>query len=488
MGGSRTAPARQQTLAAALDWSYQLLDGAERSLLGRLSVFAGGCTLEAVEHVCSGGVVAAGEVVERLTGLVDRSLVLAEETDDPHEPRFRMLETIRQFASERLVEAGEASHVRDQHLAWSIDFAETAAPHLVGPDQLEWLRHMARERDNFLAALDWSRAQADGEAELRLVAALGRFWHLHGPSSEGRTWLRHALAQTTTRVSTSRAEALNWAGRLATVNGDLDDRELLEGSIRLARVMGDTGLLSVALRHLSMAAQQHGDPATARTASELALNAARQAGNRREEAFNLISLGAAAEQEGDTERARQLLGEGLAAARQVGDAGPIGWALSVLGAMAVRDEKYEQADAFLNEALGLARPMGYWAVIVASLAQLSGLARARGDLALAREYGRACLGAAQEVGDAGLKAAALACYAELELDAGFVSRAVALIAAEQAWRSAFQTRRFVSFWSWPAPDPDAARARLDEQQFAVAWAAGERLTLDSAIRYALEPG
>ena len=305
--GSRTALPRQRTLMATLDWSYQLLSPTERTFLNRLSVFAGGFRLSAAETVCAPGSVPDVEFVDLLAGLVDKSLLLPVDLDGAREPRFRMLETIRQFAADRLLESGETQALRARHLDWAIAFAERTAPKLVGSDQVTGLHELSVEHDNFLAALDWSRANHESGKELQLAAELGRFWHLNGPSREGRMWLRHALAHAAGTPSAARAMALNWAGRLATVNGEPDDRELLEQSVASARQVRDEPLAALALRHLSMAAQRHGDLPGARAASEEALAVARRCDDHREEAFDLVSLGAAAQQAGETRRAAELL-------------------------------------------------------------------------------------------------------------------------------------------------------------------------------------
>ncbi len=463
-GGRRAGPPRQQTLRATLDWSYDLLDEQEQVLFDRLAVFAGGFDLAAVEAAGAGGTgapdgaagareagagveerIGSGAVAGLLARLVDRSLVVAEAGAPPpgaaEAPgaalRYRLLETVRQYAAERLDDRGRAAGaVRGLHAAHYTALAEQAAPGMVGHDQVHWLRRLALEHDNFRAALEWCRVEGDGAAGLRLAAALGRYWHLHGPSSEGRAWLRHALAHGPLAPSPDRALALNWAGRLATVNGEADDRDLLEQSVALAEEAGDLRLLALARRHLSMAAQRHGDEAGAQAALAGALDAARQGDDRREEAFALVSLGAAALQAGDPAAAVPLLDEGLAIGREVGDAGPVGWALSVLGAIAAGEGRHGEAARLFGEALELSRPVGYWAVTVAALAQLGALERARGDLGAARRYGRACIRAAQQIGDLGLVAAALAFFGDLELEAGRDERGVRLLSAEGAWRTA----------------------------------------------------
>jgi predicted ATPase/DNA-binding XRE family transcriptional regulator len=481
IGGSRTALPRHRTLAATLDWSYQLLGPLEQALLRRLAVFAGGWTLDAAEAVSSWSPLGPDEVLDRLAALVDRSLVQVDLDADAGQGRYHLLETVRQYAAERLREADESAVARDRHLEWAITWAELAVPRLVGQEQVFWLRRISLEHDNFRAALEWSRDQANGEAELRLAASLGRFWHLSGASTEARVWLRHALDNSSETASFVRALALNWAGRFATVNGEADDRRLLEQSVAMAEEIGDSGLHAIALRHLSMATKRVGDEPATRVAIEAALGAARRAGDRREEAFALVSLGATAEQAGDTTAAATLLAEGLAMAQEVGDAGPIGWALTALGAVALREGRFERAEELLAEALAVARPMGYWAVVVSALAQLGALARARGELADARDRGRECLAQAQAAGDMGLVAAALSFVADLEVHAGNYELGTRLLAAEGAWRAGLDARRAVSFWTWPAPTPDAARANLGEAAFARVWAEGQQLPLEAAI-------
>lgn len=190
-GGSRTALPRHQTLRAVVDWSWELLDDAERALWRRLAVFTGGARLETVERVCAGPDLAAGEVFDRLTRLVDKSLVVSA---GDGEPRYRMLETIRDYGLARLVETGEADEVRRAHAAEFVDLAETADPGLRGPDQLRWMGRLVAEHDNLQAALRWSVRTGDAATAVRFVAALGWYWWLRGHRAEGVEQSRQALA------------------------------------------------------------------------------------------------------------------------------------------------------------------------------------------------------------------------------------------------------------------------------------------------------
>jgi hypothetical protein len=288
-GGSRTALPRQQTLRALIDWSYDLLSEAEQTLLRRLSVFAGGWTLEAAEAVGAGESVAAWELLDLLTSLVDKSLVTY---DDPGgEGRYWLLETVRQYARDRLLETGEAIAVRDRHLDFFLRLAEEAEPRLHGREQLAWLDRLEAEHDNFRAALAWSRTEErHAESALRLAGALAWFWNMRGYLNEGRRWLEDLLARPAPAGATrARAKALGGAGLMATYQGDFDaaparftesvalwrelgDRRalahamgwlggcseysrripLLEEAVALAREVGDPWVLGLALWHLAV--------------------------------------------------------------------------------------------------------------------------------------------------------------------------------------------------------------------------------------------
>jgi predicted ATPase len=186
-GGSRTALPRQQTLRGAMDWSHDLLSGTERILLRRLSAFSGGWGLEAAEFVCAGEGVEATVILDLLTSLVDKSLVLAETQHS--EVRFRLLEIVRQYSRDRLEESGEAREARSRHLGWHLRLAEEAAPLLRGPHERIWLERLETEHGNLRSALEWNRRETDTERGLRLAAALRRFWEMHGHFTEGRRWL-----------------------------------------------------------------------------------------------------------------------------------------------------------------------------------------------------------------------------------------------------------------------------------------------------------
>jgi predicted ATPase len=224
--GSRTASPRQRTLRGTLDWSYELLSEPERRLFCRLSVFAGGWTLEAAEEVGAEGDTEQGEVFDLLSRLVEKSLVVAEATGGGG-VRYRMLEPIRQYAQEKREERGEADEVRRQQASFFLALAEDAEPKLQGPEDVEWFERLEVEHDNMRAALSWARERREDEVALRLAGALGWFWDSHGHYSEGRKWLEEAMAKANGASAAALAKALDRLGSLTWGQGDFDRAEAL---------------------------------------------------------------------------------------------------------------------------------------------------------------------------------------------------------------------------------------------------------------------
>jgi predicted ATPase/DNA-binding XRE family transcriptional regulator len=259
-GGNRTAVRRQQTLQATIGWSYQLLSDEERSLIRRLAVFAGGWSLDAAEALGADVLGSAEDVLQVMSRLLAKSMVLAEESreNQPSVVRYRFLETIRQYAGEKLLEAGEASTARDRHRDHFLAWAERAAPEVVGRDQLAWLARLDAEHDNLRAALEWSRGDGS-DRELRLAAALAHFWLLRGHAAEGRTRLRGALERGELAPSRARAVALDWLGYLELLDGDVASaRARFDQAADVSRAAGEGPVLARALRHLAEAGRAPG--------------------------------------------------------------------------------------------------------------------------------------------------------------------------------------------------------------------------------------
>ncbi|MBI1880268.1 MAG: helix-turn-helix domain-containing protein, partial [Chloroflexi bacterium] len=259
-GGSRTAMPRQQTLRATIDWSYNLLPETERVLLRRLAVFAGGWSLAAAEAVCSKEGIEPEEILELLTSLVNKSLIGVERKQGA-DARYRLLETIRHYATEKLLGAGEIEQLRERHRDWFLELAKRAEPELWrGRDQVGWLNRLETEHDNLRAALDWSLEAGQIEAGMRLAVALWQFWDERAYYQEGRNWLEAGLAQREHLPKTLLAQTLRAAGRLAAREHDFGLAEAYgEESLTLLRELGDKADLALAIRALATTIFTRGD-------------------------------------------------------------------------------------------------------------------------------------------------------------------------------------------------------------------------------------
>ena len=292
-GGTQDAPARQKTLRDAIGWSYDLLGAEERLLFGRLSVFAGGCTLEAAEAVCDLGEDLTEEVLDLLASLMDKSLLNRAETEDG-EGRFWMLETVREYALERLEANREQKEARHGHAVYYLALAKDARPELTGPRQTEWFGRLESEHDNLRAALSWSLERGNAETALQMNAQLWWFWYKRGHLSEGRRWLEEALGKSASPTP-ARAEALNGAGVLARNQADYERAQAwLEQSLAFWRDLGD----------------------------------------KRGEADVLINLGTVALDTGDYPQAAAFFDESMPLRRELGDSWGLALALNNLGVTA----------------------------------------------------------------------------------------------------------------------------------------------------------
>ncbi len=381
-GGSRTAPLRHQTLRAAMDWSHGLLSEHERILLRRLAVFAGGFTLEAAEAICPG---AAREfdVLDLLTHLVDKSLVVADERGP--EVRYRLLETVRQYAREKLQEAGETAEVQRRHRDWYLGLAERMAQKRWASDQVVGLERTETEHDNLRAALMWSLEDGGAEEGLRLAGALGWFWHTRGYWSEGRERLKAALSLRGSSPLSARAKALFWAARLAGSQHDRRTaRPLYDESLSLFRESGSKQDIAVLLDDLGWGAQKEGDYEAARSFHEESLAIFRELNDGHGLGWALLHLGELAALQGDVETARSRLGESLVIFRELGSKNGMANSLRALGGLARYEGDYEAARSRFEESLTIFRELGTKEMIGWTLGHLGRLARNQGDYAAAR--------------------------------------------------------------------------------------------------------
>jgi predicted ATPase/transcriptional regulator with XRE-family HTH domain len=389
-GGPRDAPARQQTLRAALAWSEGLLGPAEQVLFRRVAVFAGGCDLAAAQAVCGAG--AAGDagagqwvVLDGLTALVDHSLVRQEHPEGSRpdgEPRFAMLETVREYARERLEQSGEVEAVQGRHAAHFLALAEMAPPQERG-QQRAWLDRLAAEHDNLRAALSWTIDREGGrdvESGLRLAAALWLLWWLRGHMAEGRGWLRRALARAGTAADPIlRARVLDGAGFLALTQADfVEGRVILEESLTLWRAAGDAAGIANACYALGIAALWLADYDTAQVLFEESLERYRAIGHRLGMARALERLGLHAFfSRDDRAAARARFEESLTTVGELEDEIK-GETLQALGIVSLLQADYRAARAYLEDALAFTLAIGDTFTLALVLAGFAGLAAAAG--------------------------------------------------------------------------------------------------------------
>jgi predicted ATPase len=485
---SATVEQRHRTLWATLEWSHALLSEAEAVLLRRLSVFAGGWTLEAAEAVCGLEPLEPFGLLDLLTGLVAKSLVVAE--PDGGEVRYRLLETIRSYAGRKLDRAGETAVVRGGHLAWCLGLAEQAAAEIHGRRGTAWLARLAREQDNLRAALAWTRTSAERlAAGLQLAGALQRFWflHLHG-RDEGRRWLDGLLEQAEQAgwpgVSpTVRARALQGAGEMRHGRDFAARATLIGQALELYRAAGDQHRLAECLCLMGDAARYCGDDARGFALVEESLALGRQLGDEEVVAFALYELGALELNRHRHERARALAGECLSLAREVGGPWVLPLALRLMGRAAMSVGDFQLAKTVLAEDLLLEQERGITGGPM-TRRFLGDIALREGDGRSAAGHFAAALALAQEVGSTWEIGSALIGLAGAARLGGRHARAARLLGAGERLTVATAARPATFQAASPEPLIAATRLSLGDEPFAAAWAEGQRMTLDQAIAYA----
>jgi predicted ATPase/class 3 adenylate cyclase len=430
-GGPHDLPERQRTLRATIDWSYELLTSDEQRLFKRLAVFAGGCTLEAAEEICDAD-------LDTLQSLVDKSLLR-------HTGRFWMLETIREYATERLHESDEAAELRQRHARWYLELSERAYPELRGPDHVMWLERLEQDHDNFRAVLDRQLDGGEAVDALRLSSALARFWHLRGYLEEGRRWLETSLRGA--GPSAARPQALRGLALLAMEQGDLDHgAAAAEEALAVDRAAGDEEGAAKSMGLLANIVAFRGDLTSARALYEEQAELARRRGHRRELALTLYDLGHVARLQGDPQTAGERFEESLAIFRDLEDVAGQAGALQSLVEVAFEKGDIERAFSLLRVSTELFQATRHISGLINSLDSHAGL------LAEVGEAEAACR----------LWGAYQARNEELGRDAGHP--------LEDASRD---------------ESLDAVRKALGDAAFERAWTAGVAMTLDEALTFAL---
>jgi predicted ATPase/DNA-binding SARP family transcriptional activator len=441
---NRTVLPRQQTLQATIEWSYTLLSEQERLLFCRLAVFAGSFTLEAAESVCSGAGIAPEEVLEGLAQLVNKSLVVVIEQGE--EPRYRLLETVRQYAQEKLAATEAASLIKTHHLHYFLALAEMAERHLKSAGRAPWLERLEREHDNLRAALRWAREQGKSEIGLRLAGALAWFWYFRGYLSEARDWLASLLAlEPADRHTPARALALFGAGAIAWMLGEYAaSRAALTESVALWRAHENKQQLAYALTLLGLLDALHGEYQIAFTHQEESIALFREVGDRWGLALALYWLGDMFRLQRNHPAAQSHYEESLALFREIGDQWGQATALQGMGAVAYRHREYAAARAYLEEALAFRREAGDKWLIAQTLNTLGMVMLADGDSRQAAAVIEESLTLYRELGDKLGLAAALRSAGEHAQRQGDAHRATQFLTERLALARALGRERDVA--------------------------------------------
>ena len=489
--GPRDRPARQQSLRETIAWSYDLLTPGEQALFRRLAVFTDGCTLEAAERVCADRTTTpnslnASAVFEGVVQLVDQSLLRVEEQRDG-EPRFTMLETLREYGQEQLATCGEAATMRQRHAAIFLALAGQAEPNLRTARRAEWLLRLEVEQSNFRSALRWAQAETDTAAGLQLAVALWRYWFLTGRPSEGRAWLEAGLAANPNIPDILRAKALDASGALAHSQGDYTAaRAFHEHSLLLWRTAEDKQGVAGALGSLGLVLKAEGDLDRATQLLEEALSLWRELGDSTGVGMLLNNLSIVALERADYDRAEVLQMESLALKRQLGDLNGVAYSLNNLAECARYQGNYGVAETLLTEGLALARELGDKHLIAHLLHSLAMVAQQLGEPERAAALIAESFRLFQELEE---QAGIALCLEGIAAAAGTrhdYARATRLLGAAEALRTAIGA---------PLPPVDQADRdsiladachRLRHEEFAAAWTVGQAMPLEATMAYAME--
>jgi predicted ATPase/DNA-binding CsgD family transcriptional regulator len=524
-GGSRTALPRQQTLQATIAWSYGLLSEQERILFARLSVFAGSFSLSGAEAICASEELVREEILELLSRLISKSLVHVLNRES--QARYRLMETVRQYASEKLAEAGEARELHRRHATFFLTFIQKAEPYLRSAERRAWLPRLEQEHDNLRAAMRRALEQGERELALQLMGHLAWFWYFRGHLSEARQWYETTLATLSDQQPTvGKATSFFGAGALAWVQGEYTLARIRLGeSARLWRALGDTGKLSYALTLLGLVTALNGDYEQAlsfqqesielfRTVEDrwglaLALywlgdtwrlqhqnekaitfyqesrEHFRATGDRWGVALALQGLGAVAYRQQNDALASVHLEECLALRRQEGDQWLIAQTLVTLGHVIHRQGDSSRAQALFEEGMAVYRPLGDLRGSATALQQLATLALEQDAYEQAASYLQECLLISQKQGHRRSLARCLRGLAQVAAAQGDQLQATRLLGAAERLHVEGDPSPAQPSWKAYLPLLAGTDSLLDEQAIQAAWEEGASLTVEQALDYAL---
>ncbi|MDQ2983378.1 MAG: PrsW family glutamic-type intramembrane protease [Actinomycetota bacterium] len=485
-GGGRDLEGRHQTLRATIDWSYQTLEAPEQALFARLAVFDDGFRLEGAEAVSGEG---SGDLLDTLGALVDKSLVRRAQQADG-EPRFVMLETIRDYALERLQESSELAKLRERHARYFLEYVEAAEPELTGADQEAWLRRVDEEEANIRAVLEWSAETGELDLGLRVAGALVRHRSARGRITEARAWLEKTLAAGRDVPIPTLAKGYFAFGYAALEQSDYDAAKAsFEQSLALAEQADDGQRRAASLAQLAWIAGAEGDHDRAQTLAQESLDLAQKAGDGHTASGALNVLAECAAVRGEADRARQLFEQSLTLRRELADQRLIANSLLNIGRFELARGENERAAPLLEEALALARALGdTWNTAVA-LASLGSIRLAKGDHDEARVLYAEALRLARERRNRLIVSECLEGLAAVSAADDQPQRAARLFGAAAALSEQIGVELSPVQSALGERFLPRVREALGEDAFDAEWTVGQALSEDEAIATALEtPG
>jgi len=392
---SRDRPPRQQTLWNAIDWSYQLLPAAEQQLFRHLAVFGREWSLDAARAVCL-----MADVQPALAALADKSLLRYAEPGEDGQPRFRMLQALREYALDHLESSHETQEARRRHASYYLDFVEGAEQAVGSAQQTRWARRIRQEHENLQLALQWALDVGETETAFRLLGAVWRFWDMLNVWSEARLWMERALAQGADLHSAGQAKTLWGASWLAAHQSDYAHAlALAQRGLLLAREIGEKRLVGLLLQNVAGSLYRLGEYEQAIRLAQESLQLFRELDDREEIAWALDHLANGLWQRGERARSKELLEESLAIFRSLGHEWAIAASLSHLARLALQDEENERAAVLLTEGLALARELGAKQRISELLRDVGLLMWRRADFAQAHTALDESLALSREIGD-----------------------------------------------------------------------------------------
>jgi non-specific serine/threonine protein kinase len=487
--GTRTGLPRHQTLRATLDWSYDLLPPRDQEVFARVAVFAGSWALEAAETIAAGEEISPVDVLDSVATLIDHSLVTVE--DHAGQRRYRLLETLRQYAWERLRQRGHAAAVQRRHLDWYLGLAEQCNAELPGTDERPGVTQLTVEYDNLRTALQWS-LENDPERALRLAAHLAEFWRRSGHHAEGRHWLEAVLAAPAAASAPveARARALLGAGQLAADAGDFGPAQIsqAEASVQLFRAAGNQRALVDALQHLGRCVLESGGPLEqVQEAFDESLRVAQASGDQHGIGFAVANLSYLLWYQGQRQQAIQQCLGAITHVRASGDALFTGLLLAIVGWWSLEEGDVEAARHYKEDSLAILRSLGAREAIGLALLGMAYVARQAGDNDWLRSLMLESAAFLGETGSPGL-ADWLSFAGQIDIEHGDYIRGVHLLAVGESDGARFGSLRFLLYQT-PRGAVEtslaAARAALGEVALEAAWVEGKAMPAHEAVATAL---